>query len=90
MKIFKFKIPKRTGITRGFHVLKLSTIIMCLLCLQINAAGISQTISLQGKNLSFEKIFSEIESQTGYVVACNYELIKVTIYKLNPLVYFTK
>src|SRR5690606_17269453 len=76
MKMTAISSPKRTGLFKTLRLLKLSTIITCVLCLQVNAAGISQTISLQGKNMSIEKVFSEIESQTGYVIACNYELIK--------------
>ncbi|HTE28707.1 TonB-dependent receptor [Flavitalea sp.] len=57
--------------------MRLTTFLIFAICLQVSAKGISQTISLQGKNLPIQKIFAEIESQTGYLVACNYELFKL-------------
>ncbi len=38
----------------------------------------SQTITLTGKNLSLQKIFSEVKKQTGYIVFANKELLENT------------
>jgi TonB-dependent starch-binding outer membrane protein SusC len=56
-------------------VMKLS-ILMFVFCLQVNANGVSQTITFSGKNVSLETIFLEIKKQTGYVVVCNYQILQ--------------
>ncbi|HWB92501.1 MAG TPA: SusC/RagA family TonB-linked outer membrane protein, partial [Puia sp.] len=40
------------------------------------SAGVSQSITFSGKNVSLEKIFSVINKQSGYLVFCDYSLIK--------------
>src|SRR5579859_73404 len=56
--------------------MKLTTIILLSACLQVHAAAFSQTITFSGKNVSLETVFSSINKQTGYVVFCDYGLIK--------------
>jgi TonB-linked SusC/RagA family outer membrane protein len=43
--------------------------------LNLQAAGLTQTITLSGKNLPITTVFMEIKKQTGYVVVSSYELI---------------
>ncbi|OQP38916.1 hypothetical protein A4H97_18280 [Niastella yeongjuensis] len=52
------------------------TILLLLACLRISANGISQTITLSGKDLPLVDVFSSIEKQTGYVVFYNYSALK--------------
>lgn len=47
-------------------VMKLTAILMLLACLQVSAAGYSQTVTLSGKALSIEQVFKEVRKQTGY------------------------
>jgi TonB-dependent starch-binding outer membrane protein SusC len=47
-------------------VMKLTTFLMMAACLQISARGLTQTLTLSFKNASLEKVFSEIQRQTGY------------------------
>lgn len=67
--------------------MKLTTIFLLLACLRISANGLSQTISLTGKNISLVTVFGAIEKQTGYVVFYNYSALKkarpVTIHVKN-------
>lgn len=46
--------------------MKLIAFLMLAACLQLSAAGFSQTITLSEKNAPLEKVFTEIKKQTGY------------------------
>jgi TonB-linked SusC/RagA family outer membrane protein len=59
-------------------VMKLTTFIILACCLQISANVSSQTVTLTGKNLSLQKIFSEVKKQTGFIVFANRELLENT------------
>lgn len=59
-------------------VMKLSSFFILAFCLQLSANARSQTITLTGKNLSLQKIFSEVKKQTGYIVFANKELLENT------------
>ncbi len=58
------------------RVIKLIAIIVAGTCLQVNAGVFSQNITFSGKNVSLEKVFSAINRQAGYLVFCDYSLIK--------------
>lgn len=45
--------------------MKLISIFLLLACLQIHAKSISQKVTIQEKNVSFEKVIKTIEKQTG-------------------------
>lgn len=59
---------RRPVLTKTLLVMKLTLLLLSAAILNVHAAGLSQTITLSGKNLSLPKIFSAIEQQTGYVV----------------------
>ncbi|GGA89766.1 SusC/RagA family TonB-linked outer membrane protein [Puia dinghuensis] len=44
--------------------------------MQVSAGVSSQTITFSGKNVSLEKVFNAIYKQSGYLVFCDYSLIK--------------
>jgi TonB-linked SusC/RagA family outer membrane protein len=73
----RFRLPDglRSRI-KTLLIMKLTTIFLLLACLRISANGISQTVSLSGKNMPLVDIFSVIEKQTGYVVFYNYSALK--------------
>lgn len=61
--------------TKICKVMKLSSIFVLAFCLQVSASASSQTVTLSGKNLPLQKIFSEVKKQTGYIVFANKELL---------------
>jgi TonB-linked SusC/RagA family outer membrane protein len=70
-------LPKRQGLLpNAMRVIKLIAIIVAGTCLQVNAGVFSQNITFSGKNVSLEKVFSAINRQAGYLVFCDYSLIK--------------
>ncbi|TWI81009.1 TonB-dependent receptor [Chitinophaga japonensis] len=55
--------------------MKFSAIILLAACMQIYAKGHAQHVTLSGKNTSLEKLFRDIEKQTGYVFFYDQKLI---------------
>jgi TonB-linked SusC/RagA family outer membrane protein len=51
--------------------MKLTSIFLLAFSVTISARGLSQTVTLSGKEISLKKIFAEIEKQTGYFVVWN-------------------
>ena len=49
-----------------FLVMKMTTILLTVACLQICAKGLSQQVSLSLRNAPLERVFREIRVQTGY------------------------
>lgn len=56
--------------------MKLTFLFLTVAFLSVHASGVSQTVSLAGKDLPLKKVFSAIEKQTGYVVFYNRELLE--------------
>lgn len=63
-------------LTKTLMVMKLTAILMLVACLQVSAAGYSQRVSLSLKNVPLEKVFKEIEKQSGYSFWYKTKLIK--------------
>ena len=74
--ICKPVLSKRGFFTTTLLVMKVTAIILLATCLQVSAKGFSQSITFSGKNVSLETVFSAINKQTGYIVFCDYGLIK--------------
>src|SRR5947209_15011072 len=55
--------------------MKLTAIIILLTCLQVSARGYTQ-VTLSEKNVPLQKVFKEIQKQTGYDFLCTYELLQ--------------
>ncbi|HEX5025062.1 MAG TPA: STN domain-containing protein, partial [Agriterribacter sp.] len=47
--------------------MKLITLLLFALCLQVSARSYSQKITISGKNISLDQVFKIIEKQTNYV-----------------------
>lgn len=63
-----------TGISaQMLRIMKLTSIFILAISLHVAATTHSQTITLSGKNLTLDKVFTAIEKQTGYVVFYNLE-----------------
>ncbi len=64
---FKKSHSGSTGFrTQIFRIMKLTTVLLIVTCLQVSASGYSQKITLKGENLSLQKVFGEIRKQTGF------------------------
>ena len=57
---------RKRVLTQMMLVMKFTAIILFAACLQVSARGLSQTLTITLKNASLEKVFSEIQKQTGY------------------------
>lgn len=54
--------------SKSILVMKLTTVILIAVIMQVNAASYAQRITYARKNVSLAKVFSEIRKQTGYSV----------------------
>jgi TonB-dependent starch-binding outer membrane protein SusC len=59
-------IPRRAGFTKTMRIMKITALLVLLGFLHVSATSFSQNVTLSLKNASLEKIFTEIERQTGY------------------------
>lgn len=59
-----------------FLVMKLTAILITISLLQVRAEGLSQTLTISGKNMQLEKVFTVIKQQTGYVFLYTDDVIK--------------
>ncbi|RXK85706.1 SusC/RagA family TonB-linked outer membrane protein [Filimonas effusa] len=53
-------------------IMKLTSLLLLVACLNVCAKGIGQKVSFTGRNVPVEQVFSAIEKQTGYVVFFDY------------------
>jgi TonB-linked SusC/RagA family outer membrane protein len=60
------------------RVMKTTAFILLVLCLHVSARGVSQNVTISGKDLSLGKIFTIIKKQTGYTVFGNASLLRQT------------
>ncbi len=58
------------------RIMKLTTAILFIFCMQVSARVASQTITYSGKNVKLQHVFSVIEQQTGYTVAGYSNLVR--------------
>jgi len=58
-----FSLPAKP---KTMLVMKLTTILILVGCLQVSAAGFAQKVSISTENAPLKKVFKEIKKQTGY------------------------
>lgn len=58
----------RRNFTKILLIVKLSIVLLTAAFLHVQASGLSQSITLSGKNLDIKQVFAAIKKQTGYVV----------------------
>ncbi len=76
-KAFDHPLPDRGRmLTHILFVMKLTTVLMIVACLQAGARGYSQVISLSLKNAPLEMALKEIKKQSGYNVLYQDELMR--------------
>ncbi|MFC7524500.1 TonB-dependent receptor [Parapedobacter sp. GCM10030251] len=67
------KLYTQKSILRQILMVKVSYVLLCITCLQLQARTYSQTITMNTKQTSLERIFQAVERQTGYVILYNYK-----------------
>jgi len=70
--------PQRGLFAKTFLIMRLTTFLLLATALQISATGLSQKISISGKNMSLEKVFSSIEKQSNYSFLYRYNDLQNT------------
>ncbi len=60
------------------RIMRLTALLLIVVCMHVNAHGYSQTISFSGKNVPLQAVFASIEKQTGLSFFFNYAVIKNT------------
>lgn len=58
--------PGRSRRTKTLLIMKLTAFLLVVTCLQVNAKGYAQKISLAEKNAPLEKVIQQIKKQSGY------------------------
>lgn len=64
--LFKPLQVRRGLLTKTLLIMRLTAFLVLAACLQANARGYGQTISLKETNVSLEKVFKQIKKQSGY------------------------
>ena len=59
---------RRRIFTQIVRIVKLSFVLLTAAFLHVQATGLSQSVTLSGKNLDMKQVFAAIRQQTGYVV----------------------
>lgn len=65
-----WRLPKQTLL-----IMKLTAIFLVAACLQVSAKGYSQTVTLNERDVSLQKVFVEIHKQTGFQFFYNDEVL---------------
>lgn len=72
--------PKPTGwrnpVTKFIIVMKLTIVLLTVALMQVHARGLSQTVTISGKDLPLKTIFSAIKTQTGFSVFSSKDLLE--------------
>lgn len=58
--------------------MKLTAILLTVVCIHVSARSFEQTVSFSGKNVPLTEVFSSIEKQTGLSFFFNYKLLNGT------------
>lgn len=56
--------------------MKLTAILLTIVLLNVNATGVSQTVTYSGDNILLEKVFTVIKQQTGYLFLYPADVVK--------------
>lgn len=59
---------RRRNLTKTLLVMKLTALFLTVGFLHVQATGLSQSITLTGKNMEMKQVFAAVKKQTGYVV----------------------
>lgn len=65
----------RRGITKISLAMRLTALLLTIAFLNVQATGLSQTVTFSGKDVPLKKIFAVIKQQTGYVIFGNSDML---------------
>ena len=72
----KLLLPKQGFFTKPLFIMKLTAIILLAACLQVNARGYSQKVTLSVKDVSLQKVFKSLKKQSGYAFFFDYSWLE--------------
>jgi len=61
---------------RTVMVMKLTAFLLVATCLHVSAIGTAQNVTISGKDIPLQKVFTMIEKQTGYAIFYDLEIFK--------------
>jgi hypothetical protein len=66
----RYTLPTKTCLParQALLIMKLTIVLLVAACLQVQATGFAQKISLNEKNAPLAKVFKLIRKQTGYYI----------------------
>ena len=67
--------PNRRPLNQILRVMKITIILLTVLCLHVSARSWSQKVTLSVKNMPLQKVFTLIEKQTGYAFFYDLDLL---------------
>jgi len=67
-RISLWKLFFSRAVNQLLFVMRITTILLLVGCMHLSAASLSQTINLRAEKQSLKQIFSEVKTQTGYLV----------------------
>ncbi|NII28484.1 TonB-dependent receptor [Pseudoflavitalea sp. X16] len=67
---------RRKALTKTLLIMKLTVLLLLTACLQVSAKSYAQQVSLSLKDAPLEKVFKEIQKQTGYQFVYNNRLVR--------------
>ena len=65
------KVPRQL-----LRTMKLTALFLVAICLHVSATGFGQKVTISGKDIPLEKVFSVIKKQTDYVCFYGYDIMK--------------
>src|SRR5690606_5488368 len=68
-------------VRQALRIMKITTILLLTVALNVNAEGFSQKINLQVKDASLEQVFGQLQKQTGFSFIWDANVLKQT----NPV-----
>src|SRR5580658_4881177 len=71
-----FSYPLHAGLTKTLRIMRLTAIFIIAACLQSQAKGFSQTVTLSEKNAPLEKVLKDIKRQTGFNFLYDVDLLQ--------------
>src|ERR1700759_1704481 len=78
MKFYTLYYPlrkKRGIILKTLLVMKLTVLLITVVCLHVTAATYAQKVTLNEKNATLDKVFDDIKKQSGYIFFYNNEVL---------------
>ncbi len=73
---FKNRYIHKELLFKTLRIMNVAAVLMTVACLQVSAKGFSQNVTVVGKNLPIEKVFSSIKAQTGHTFFYNVALMQ--------------